>query len=144
MIARVISLSVGLAVLATPACVGAPSRFSARSAASAEAAEAPRVQIGRALTEEPPLPGASTEGWAGLAAPSSGGMPMGHMHHHMPGMDMSGMEGMDMQHADAGMDMRGMEGMDMSGMHMGPSEPAPSTATPDGGMGAMQGMDHAH
>lgn len=71
-------------------------------------------------------------------------MPMGHMHHHMPGMDMSGMEGMDMHDADAGMDMQGMEGMDMSGMQMGPPDPAPSTATPDGGMGAMQGMDHAH
>ena len=140
MIVRVLSLSVALATLLLPACVGAPSRFSARSAASPEAAEGPRVQIGRALTEEPPLPGASTEGWVGLAAPSSGGMPMGHMHHHMPGMDMSGMEGMDMHDSDAGMDMTGMEGMDMHSMHMGP--PAPTTDAADGG--AMQEMDHAH
>ena len=142
MIVRALSLCAALTVLSMPACVGAPSRFSARSAASPEAAEAPRVQVGRALTEEPPLPGASTEGWAGLAAPSSGGMPMGHMHHHVPGMDMSGMEGMDMHDSDAGMDMQGMEGMDMHGMHMDPPAPTPTTDATDGGV--MQGMDHAH
>ena len=80
------------------------------------------MAIARALHEEPPLPGASTEGWTGLA-PADGAMPAGHMHMH------HSMEGMD------------MSGMDMSGMDMGTDAPAP---TPDTTPDASHGGEHAH
>ena len=127
-------------------CVGPPSHFSLRSAASPEAPPASIASVGRALLEEPPLPGAATEGWSGLA--TTAGAPA-HMHHegmHHEGMDMSGMhmEGMDM----SGMDMSGTQGTDMSGtqdMDMPDSgtrtHPAPA---PTDAMPAMQGMKHAH
>lgn len=73
--------SLVLLLLAATGCVSAPNGFSARSAASVDTASGPRVSVGRALTEEPPAPGASTEGWAGLAgtvAPSDA-----HGHHHL-------------------------------------------------------------
>jgi hypothetical protein len=69
-------------------CASAPSAFSARSAASPESAAAPRVTIGRALTEEPPAPGASTEGWAGFAGAPAADPMAGMHHHHHPGMVM--------------------------------------------------------
>jgi hypothetical protein len=85
-----------LTLVTVAGCVSAPTTFSARSAASVETAAAPRVAIGRALTEEPPAPGASTDGWAGLAAPTTtDAMPM--HHHHHPGMTMPMPESSDAQ-----------------------------------------------
>ncbi len=69
-------------------CASAPSAFSARSAASPESAAAPRVTIGRALTEEPPAPGASTEGWVGLSRGATPDPMAGMHHHHHAGMTM--------------------------------------------------------
>jgi hypothetical protein len=77
-------LCVGLVLVG---CVSAPTTFSSRSAASVEGRPAPAVTLGRALTEEPPAPGATTEGWVGLAAPSADPM-AGMHHHHHPGMTM--------------------------------------------------------
>lgn len=128
MIARASIALVACALALAPACAGVPSQFSARSAASPQASEAPVATIAVALREDPPLPGASTEGWAGLAPPSGGGMPMGPMHHH--GMHM---EGMDMPSAaDAGQAC-------MEGMEMGPCN-APMSDV-DAGMGSAS---HAH
>lgn len=111
---------------ATAACVSVPSHFSTRSAASIESASAPAADIGRALREDPPPPGASTEGWAGLSAPGTGD-PMAHMHHHHAGMHMEG--------------MGEMSGMDMSGMDMSDADAGP----PDGGAApSMEGMHHGH
>lgn len=117
MIVRASVALVACALAWLPSCATVPSQYSARSAASPQAVEAPRATIGLALREDPPLPGASTDGWTGLAPPSGGGMPMGHMHHH-------------------GMDMQGMEGMDMQGMHSADTQPAP-----DAGQACMAGMD---
>ena len=53
-----------------------PASFPSTSAASASAPEASRTSVTRALDEDPPLPGASTEGWPGLrpaAEPAAGG-----------------------------------------------------------------------
>lgn len=80
--------SLALLLLTLPGCASAPSAFSARSAASPSSASAPRATIGRALTEEPPAPGASTEGWAGLATPAGADPMAGMHHHHHPGMVM--------------------------------------------------------
>jgi hypothetical protein len=81
--------SVALVLFFCSACASAPSAFSSRSAASPESAAAPRVTIGRALTEEPPAPGAASEGWVGLAG--SAAEPGSEMHHHHhPGMVMPG------------------------------------------------------
>ncbi len=133
MIARASIVLLACALAWVSACATVPSQFSPRSAASPQAAESPRATIGLALREDPPLPGESTEGWAGLATPSGGGMPMGHMHHH--GMDMQGMEGMDMQDApDAGPLPACMEGMDM-----GPCTPRATDARPL--PACMEGMD---
>lgn len=44
-----------------------PASFPASSPASPSATEAPHAEVARSLREDPPLPGASTEGWAGLA-----------------------------------------------------------------------------
>lgn len=74
-------------VLALAGCASAPQAYSARSAASLEAPAAPRPVVGRALSEEPPAPGASTEGWAGLAGTEEA-PPAMHHHHHHPGMVM--------------------------------------------------------
>jgi hypothetical protein len=115
-------------VAALPACASVPSHFSARSAASAESVPAPTADIGRALREDPPLPGAGTEGWAGLAPPSGGDDSMAHMHHHA-GMHMDGMGDM------SGMDMSGMDMSGMSGMDAGVDGGVPSS---------MEGMHHAH
>jgi hypothetical protein len=80
--------------LALAGCASAPSAVSARSAASPAAAAAPRITIGRALTEEPPAPGASTDGWAGLGAATPTDPMAGHHHHH-PGMVMPAPESPD-------------------------------------------------
>lgn len=117
-----------------PACATVPSQYSTRSAASPQAVEAPRATIGLALREDPPPPGASTDGWTGLAAPSGGGTPMGHMHHHA--MDMQGMEGMDMRGAQAAPDAGQAC---MAGMDMGPCNSPASDA--DAGVGSPT---HAH
>lgn len=64
-------------------CAYPPSSFPVRSAASPEAAPAPAPVVARAMLEEPPLPGASTEGWTGLGPPPSADPHAGHhMHHH--------------------------------------------------------------
>lgn len=110
------------ALALVPACAGVPSQFSTRSAASPQSPEPPRATIGVALREDPPLPGASTEGWAGLTASGGGGTSMGHMHHS--DMDMQGMEGMDMQHAPDALPAC------MAGMDMGPC------TEPDAGTGS--------
>lgn len=58
-----------LALLAAPlgACSRSfPSTFPPSSAASSQAAEAPAAVVGRALVQEPPLPGEPTDGWIGL------------------------------------------------------------------------------
>lgn len=73
--------------LALTGCASAPQAYSARSAASLDAPVAARSVIGRALSEEPPAPGASTEGWAGLAG-AGDAQPAMHHHHHHPGMVM--------------------------------------------------------
>ena len=74
----------GLAALAclALACAHAPSIFPARSAASPEALPAELSVVARAVTEEPPLPGGSTEGWDGLATPASTDPHAGHHMHH--------------------------------------------------------------
>lgn len=117
-----------ISCVAVIGCVSPPSHFSVRSAASPEAPAARAASVGRALHEEPPLPGADTEGWSGLAP--TGTTPMHHHGMHMQGMDMSGMQGMDMS---------GMEGMDMPDAGTSPPLPAPTDAMP-----GMQGMTHAH
>jgi hypothetical protein len=63
-----ICIAVGVA-LAALACSNreVPSSFPSSSAASLSATEAPQADVARSLREDPPLPGASTEGWAGLA-----------------------------------------------------------------------------
>ena len=63
-------------------CAHAPSTFPVRSAASPEAAPADATQVARALSEDPPLPGASTTGWTGLAAPQGPDPHAGHHMHH--------------------------------------------------------------
>jgi hypothetical protein len=56
-----------------------PSTFPRSAAASLDAPEAPAIVIGRALREEPPLPGEPMSGWESLeAAPPQGG----HVHAH--------------------------------------------------------------
>lgn len=45
-----------------------PASFPPSSPASPSATEAPHAEVARSLREDPPLPGAATEGWAGLAA----------------------------------------------------------------------------
>jgi hypothetical protein len=61
-----------------------PASFPASSAASPQGAEAPAPRVGVALSEDPPLPGESTEGWHGLGpAPDAGGDAQHqHQHHH--------------------------------------------------------------
>jgi hypothetical protein len=50
-----------------------PSTLPRSSAASLDAPEAPVVSVGRALREEPPLPGEPTEGWEALAPSDASG-----------------------------------------------------------------------
>ncbi|MCC6877213.1 MAG: hypothetical protein IT378_23105 [Sandaracinaceae bacterium] len=59
-----------------------PSSFPRGSAASPEAAEAPRAVVARSLLEEPPLPGESTDGWDGLESPAAADPHGGHRHAH--------------------------------------------------------------
>ncbi|MFN7135884.1 MAG: hypothetical protein ACK4N5_27715 [Myxococcales bacterium] len=65
---RVVHLAVPLALLAAPAAAPAPPSWPvpASSPASAAAEAAPAADVGRALREEPPLPGEPTAGWPGL------------------------------------------------------------------------------
>ena len=48
-----------------------PSTFPNASPASPSAAQAPHAEVTRSLLEDPPLPGAPAEGWAGLATEES-------------------------------------------------------------------------
>jgi hypothetical protein len=57
-----------------------PSSFPAGSPASLSAAEAPRAEVARSLREDPPLPGESTDGWAGLEARDTAPAPSAHEH----------------------------------------------------------------
>lgn len=45
-----------------------PSSFPSGSPASLSATAVPHAEVARSLREDPPLPGAPTEGWSGLAA----------------------------------------------------------------------------
>ncbi len=119
-----IPLVLATIALAVAACASVPSHFSTRSAAAVESSPGPVGDIGRALREDPPLPGAGTEGWAGLSPPT-GGSPMDRMHHH-PGMHMEG--------------MGDMSGMDMSGMDMSGDAGLVDAGAP----ASMEGMHHGH
>lgn len=86
---------VALAIVGSLASCGprAPTSFPRNSAASDLADEAPAAPIGLALREDPPLPGQSGAGWTGLGLEGSdAGAGGGCGHHHMPGMDMGGMD----------------------------------------------------
>jgi Heavy metal binding domain len=48
-----------------------PSTWPDSAAASPSAAAAPAADVTRSLESEPPLPGESMSGWAGLAAPAA-------------------------------------------------------------------------
>lgn len=85
-VAALIAVVLGQALVAGCAPRAVPSRFSASSAASPEAQEAPAPRIGVAVAEDPPLPGEPTDGWYGLepkaAAPASSHDHHHHHHHH--------------------------------------------------------------
>lgn len=68
-------------LLAGCASRSVPARFPETSPASSSAPEGGRASVTRALDEDPPLPGSSTDGWPGLA-PTSDPAPTGHEHHH--------------------------------------------------------------
>jgi hypothetical protein len=72
----------GLLASAGAACASrdVPHSYPKTSAASPDATEAPVAVVTRALDSEPPLPGTSAEGWAGLM-PSAGAPPAGHAGH---------------------------------------------------------------
>lgn len=74
-----------LLFIAGTGCIGVPTSGPA-SASSTGGASAPEAVLARAISEEPPLPGAANGGWSGLGAPAR---PAGHAHH--AGMDMGGM-----------------------------------------------------
>ena len=76
-----------LVALVLGGCGTAP-QPSAQSAASPRAAEAPRSDVVRALTSEPPLPSEDTAGWPGLAPRAGRGSAPAHQHH--AGMNMAG------------------------------------------------------
>lgn len=60
-----------------------PTEFPRASAASLAAAEAPPARVGRAIEEEPPLPGETREGWEALdEAPTGAPARHGHHGHH--------------------------------------------------------------
>lgn len=80
-----------LALLAGCASRSVPSSFPEASPASLSAPEARRVQVTTALDEDPPLPGAPTEGGSGLQ-PTGDTAQAGHEHHHGP-TDQSTAEG---------------------------------------------------
>lgn len=58
-----------------------PATFPAGSPASLSAPEGRDVSVARALEADPPLPGESTEGWAGLE-PSTEAAPSEHENEH--------------------------------------------------------------
>jgi hypothetical protein len=65
--------------LALAACSRSfPANFPRGSAASSEAATPTPTLMARALREDPPLPGESTQGWEGLESSPQGG----HVHAH--------------------------------------------------------------
>src|SRR5688572_22416660 len=74
----------GLLASAGAACASrdVPHSYPKTSAASPDATEAPAAVVTRALAGEPPLPGTSAEGWAGLV-PAAGApqAPAGHAGH---------------------------------------------------------------
>lgn len=105
-------------LVAAPAfsCVGAPSRFSSRSAASLEAVAAPQADVSRSMREDPPLPGAPVEGWVGLSTPLPAESMRGHAGHAGHGA----MGAMPMDHA-------------AMGHRSSPSAPGPAPGPPDAG-----------
>jgi hypothetical protein len=76
------AFSIFLAASAAAGCAHAPSTFPVRSAASPEAATPAPAIVARALTEEPPHPGGSTEGWTGLGSAPTVDPHAGHHGHH--------------------------------------------------------------
>lgn len=109
-----------LLVAGAAGCVGPPSRFSTRSAASLETDPARAVAVGIALREDPPLPGGDAAGWSGLAP---AGAPMdhshhGHMHHGGAAAAPAAEEGADHAHMDHG-----------AAAPPGPGAPAPEATT---------------
>jgi len=77
-----LALYLTAAFLAGSGCAprSVPNGFPDASPASASAAEATRAPLTCALDEDPPLPGAPSEGWSGLDAASTA--PAGESHHH--------------------------------------------------------------
>jgi hypothetical protein len=65
-------------------CAHRPALAPAGSPASLAEREAQRPPIARALREDPPLPGAATEGWPGLQQ-ATGSAPVHSRHGHAPG-----------------------------------------------------------
>ncbi|UJR84353.1 hypothetical protein [Sandaracinus amylolyticus] len=57
-----------------------PAAFPPSSPISSDAVEAPVADVGRALREDPPLPGESTQGWHGLEPASIPASHGGHDH----------------------------------------------------------------
>jgi len=74
-------LAIAVLALASACTRSLPSTFPSSSAASLDAAEAPAANVGRALREEPPLPGEPTDGWEGLESSSTSAQG-GHTHAH--------------------------------------------------------------
>ena len=103
-----------LAALWTGGCVSrsVPERFPATSAASLKAREPRAAPATRALAEDPPLPGESTERWPGLRP--SGDATEGRMHVHHGG------------HGNHG---QGDAPVDHSGHEDSPGTPPPSATT---------------
>ncbi len=76
---RILLLSLTLTAACSPTL---PARFPESSAASSEAEAAPVTPVGRALREEPPLPGEPQTGWEGLEDGESTPTHGGHVHAH--------------------------------------------------------------
>jgi hypothetical protein len=77
---RVLFLTMLLAAALSACSRSVPSHLPRTSPASAEAPAAAAAVVGRALREDPPLPGESTEGWSGLDAESAAATHAGHAH----------------------------------------------------------------
>ncbi len=121
--------SVVFVALASVSCAHAPA-FPARSAAAPEATPAPLWSGGRALVEDPPLPGGRGEGWAGLGSAPSRDPHAGHR----------------MGHGGGRMVMPDGTVMEMSEMAEPPDDAGtagPDADAPDAGTGeGMEGMHH--
>ncbi|AKF03245.1 hypothetical protein [Sandaracinus amylolyticus] len=59
-------LATALAAVLAACTRSFPAAFPTSSPASSDATEAPVADVGRALREDPPLPGEPTRGWHGL------------------------------------------------------------------------------